>query len=99
MKQPSVPFMARVQLAVLALMLACIVAIAQQVNFSLYQIGLVGLIAATIVQFAAGNTPVNASWMRAIRSFVLVLAVLVCLIGVSILLAPWLSTLGKGGPA
>lgn len=97
--KPALPFMARVQFAVVALMLICMVAIAQQVSFGLYQIGLVGLVAATIVQFAAGNTPVDARWLQALRSLLVVLVVLAGLIAISIALVPWLSTLGKGGPA
>lgn len=97
--KPTLPFMARAQFAVVALMLVCMVAIAQQVSFRLYQIGLVGLLAVTIVQFAAGNTPVNARWLQALRSLLVVVLVLAGMIAISIALVPWLSMLGKGGPA
>jgi hypothetical protein len=85
----------RIELLLILLMMAGFVLIAQQWSFALYQLGLLTVIGATILNIAVGNVPRTAQGWRALRSVVVILAVTAAVFVIGILLVPYLAELGQ----
>ena len=85
----------RIELGLIVLMIAGFVLIAQQWSFVLYQLGLLTVIGATILNIAVGNVPRSARGWRAFRAVVIILAVTAAVFVIGILLVPYLAQLGQ----
>jgi hypothetical protein len=86
---------AGVEFALIVLMMVGFVLITQQWSLTLYQVGLLTVIGATILNIAVGNVPHSARGWRALRAVVIILAVTAAVFGLGILLVPYLATLGQ----
>ncbi|MBW4023976.1 MAG: hypothetical protein HIU92_12720 [Proteobacteria bacterium] len=84
----------RAELALILIMVLGFLLIVQQWSFGLFQIGLLTVMAATILNIAVGNLPRNASLGRALRLTVLLLAIIAVVFAAGILLVPYLARLG-----
>ncbi len=87
----------RVQTIAVLLLVASFVVVAQPLAFSVYRWGFVLLIAATILQIAAGNIKPHAGGREVMRALGVTVAALVLLSGLSIVLVPYLVRMGQGG--
>lgn len=85
----------RAETGLILLMLLGFVLITQQWSFSLYQLGLLTVIGATILNIAVSNVPKAAQGWRVVRSLVLILAVTAAVFGLGIVLVPFLARLGQ----
>jgi hypothetical protein len=85
----------RVELLLIVLMMAGFALIAQQWSFSLYQIGLLTVIFAAILNIAVGNVPRAARGWRALGAVIIILGVTAAVVVVGIFLVPYLSRLGR----
>ncbi len=85
----------RVELALIILMMVGFLLITQQWSFFLYQIGLLTVIGATILNIAVGNVPHAVRGWRALRAVVIILAVTAAVFVIGILLVPSLAQLGQ----
>ncbi len=83
------------ELALIILMVLGCVLIGQQWSFTLYQVGLLAVIGATILSIAVGNVPRAARGWRAAGAIVIILAVTAALFIIGILLVPCLARLGQ----
>ena len=86
---------ARAELALICLIAAGFVLIAQQSAFALYQIGLVTVLACTVLHIAVGNLPRDAGRGRALLWTLVILAAVAAVFGAGILLVPVLARLGQ----
>jgi hypothetical protein len=85
----------RLELALILVMCAGFVCIAQTWSFRVYQAGLLAVMGATVLNIAVGNLPRQA---RAGRAFLLTLSILGivgAVFGIGILLVPSLAQLGQ----
>jgi hypothetical protein len=85
----------RIELLLIVLMMVGCVLIAQQWSFPLYQLGLLTVVGATILNIAVGNVPRAARGWRAFRAVVIILAVTAAVFVIGILLVPYLAALGQ----
>ena len=84
----------RAELALILVMGAGFLLIVQQWSFALYQIGLLTVMAATILNIAVGNLPRGAAPWRALRLTLLLLSIVAGVFIAGILLVPSLARLG-----
>jgi hypothetical protein len=89
------PFTATVHIVLVILMLAGIVMIGQQLSLNIYQIGLIVLTAATIVQIAFGNIPGSYTFRRAMKLFWPFMAIILFIFVLSFILVPIMYALGR----
>ena len=89
------PFASIVHLFLVFVMLISIILIGQQYNMTLYQVGLLVLVASALIQVAFGNIPPNANFAKSLRMFLTFLVVIVVVFVLSLLLVPLLVQLGK----
>lgn len=87
--------LARAETTLIILMVIGFVLIAQQWVFGLYQIGLLTVICATILNIAVTNVPRAARGWGILRGVVIILAVTGAVFGLGIVLVPYLATLGQ----
>jgi hypothetical protein len=66
----------------------------QQWSFSLFQIGLLTVMTATILNIAVGNLPRAAGLGQALRLTLIILLIVACVFAAGILLVPYLARLG-----
>ena len=85
----------RAELALILIMVAGFLLLVQQWSFGLYQVGLITVMAATILNIAVGNLPRNAGLWQALRITVLLLAIVAVVFALGILLVPYLAQLGQ----
>ena len=85
----------RVEAGLILLMLAGFVLITQQWSFALYQVGLVTVVVATLLNIAVSNVPHGAAGWRAVGFIAVVLAVVAGIFWIGILLVPTLAQLGQ----
>jgi len=85
----------RIELLLIVLMMAGFALIAQQWSFSLYQLGLLTVIFAAILNIAVGNVPRAARGWRAFGAVSIILGVTAAVVVIGILLVPYLSRLGR----
>lgn len=88
-------FLARAETALIVLMLLGFVLITQQWSFGLYQIGLLTVIGATILNIAVTNVPRASHGWGILRASVIILAVVAAVFGLGIVLVPYLAMLGQ----
>jgi hypothetical protein len=88
-------FASVVQGILIILMGLSFVMIAQQFNRSIYQVGLLLMIASTVAQIAFGNIPSTAGVRRSLTMLVVILVVIVIVVVVGISLVPTLLQLGR----
>ncbi len=87
--------LARAETTLILLMLLGFVLITQQWSFGLYQIGLLTVIGATILNIAVTNVPRASRGWAIVRALVVILAVTAAVFGLGILLVPYLAMLGQ----
>lgn len=85
----------RVEAALIILMCVGFVLIAQQFSFQLYRIGMLTVIAVTILNIAVGNVPRAARGWRALRIFVAIMFTTAAVFALGIILTPYLARLGQ----
>jgi hypothetical protein len=95
MKTAPRPFASVAQAVLVVWMLASMFLIGQQFSMQLYQAGLISLIVAALSQIAFGNIPSTANFGRSLRMYVWFMFIVAVIFGVSILMAPWLASLGR----
>ena len=86
---------ARIELALICIIAAGFVLIAQQASFGLYQIGLLTVMGSTLLHIAVGNLPPNAGLGRTLLWTVAILGIVAAVFGAGILLVPLLAQLGR----
>jgi hypothetical protein len=84
----------RAELALILIMVLGFLLIVQQWSFGLFQIGLLTVMTATILNIAVGNLPRAAGPWQALRLTVLILAIVAFVFLAGILLVPYLARLG-----
>jgi hypothetical protein len=93
-KEPNaklrMPFAARVQGLLIAVMLIGLVMIAQRQSITLYRVGLPLLIVAAFLQIAFGNIPPRSGFARSMALLVVTWVIVAAIFFVSIKLAPTL---------
>jgi hypothetical protein len=85
---------ARAELALILIMGLGFLLIVQQWSFAGYQIGLLTVMAATILNIAVGNLPRTAGLGRSLRLTVILLSIVAAVFVAGILLVPYLARLG-----
>jgi hypothetical protein len=85
----------RLEIALITVMGVGFLLIAQTWSFRVYQVGLLAIMAATILNIAVGNLPRQARPGRALLLTLLILAIVATVFGVGILLVPALARLGQ----
>lgn len=89
------PFAAQFQAILIVVMFVAFLFILQQVNKTLYQIGLPVLVVAAFLQIAFGNIPPATGFWRSMGLLLLTWGIVAVLIVVSVQLTPTLIQLGK----
>ncbi len=86
----SLPFAARFQAVLIALMFVGFVLIGQPWSRALYRVGLPLLVVAAFLQIAFGNIPPAASFAKSMKLLVLTWVIVAVVFGLGIYLAPTL---------
>ncbi len=86
---------ARAELALIAALGLGFLLILQTWSLGLYQVGLVVMLAATLLNIAVGNLPRDASLRRALLLTAGILAIVVAVFALGIVLVPTLAQLGQ----
>jgi len=89
------PFAARFQAVLIAVMFASFVLILQQQNKTLYQIGLPVLVVAAFLQIAFGNIPPASGFWKSMGLLALTWVIIAALVVLSIRITPNLIQLGR----
>ena len=87
--------LARAETTLIILMIVGFVLITQQWSFSLYQLGLLVVICATILNIAVSNVPKSARGWGVMRGLITILAVVAAVFALGIWLVPYLAQLGQ----
>ena len=87
--------LARAETTLIILMIVGFVLITQQWSFSLYQLGLLVVICATILNIAVSNVPKSARGWGILRGLLIILAVVAGVFALGIWLVPYLAQLGQ----
>jgi hypothetical protein len=85
----------RLELALILIMCAGFLLIVQQWSFPAYQLGLLTVMAATILNIAVGNLPRQASPSRALLLMLGILGIVAAVFVAGILLVPYLAQMGQ----
>jgi len=85
----------RVEFTLIVVMCAGFALIAQTWSFRAYQVGLLAVIVATLLNIPVGNLPRQAGPGRALLLTALILAIVAAVFGAGILLVPALAGLGQ----
>ncbi len=93
----GLPFAARFQGILIAVMVVAFVLIAQQRIKELYQIGLPLLVVAAFLQIAFGNIPPSAGFVKSMKLLILTWVIVAGVFGLGIWLAPDLIEASRGG--
>jgi predicted PurR-regulated permease PerM len=89
-------FAAKVQIVLIAAMMAGFIMILQQFNFIIYRIGLAVLIASVLVQIPFGNIPPESGFARSMGLFARYFVIVIVIFAIGIVIAPFLVELGRG---
>lgn len=84
----------RAELALILIMVLGFLLIVQQWSFGLFQIGLLTVMTATILNIAVGNLPRSAGLGQALRLTLLILLIVAAVFLLGIWLVPYLARLG-----
>lgn len=90
----STAIVARAELVLILVMCIGFVLIVQQWSFAAYQIGLLTVMGATVLNIAVGNLPRTAGPVWALGLTVLILAIVAAVFAGGIALVPYLAQLG-----
>ena len=93
----KVPFAARFQGILIAVLLVGMILVGQQFSKPLYQFALPLLVVAAFAQIAFGNIPPTSGFKKSMALFILTWAIIAALIALSVFLAPTLIGLGRKG--
>jgi uncharacterized membrane protein YecN with MAPEG domain len=85
----------RAEFVLIAVMVLGFLLIAQQWSFAVYQVGLLTVMAATVLNIAVGNLPRNAGPGRALGLTLFILAIVAAVFAAGISLVPYLAQLGS----
>jgi hypothetical protein len=88
-------FGARMQNIVIVTMLLSFALIIQKFSMTLHHIGLMLLIVSALSQMAFGNIPSNASFKESRKTIAIAFAIVACVFGLGIVLAPVLINIGR----
>jgi hypothetical protein len=88
-------FGARMQIIVIVSMIVSFALIIQQMNMTLYKVGLVLLIVSALSQMAFGNMPAEADFKEGRKIMIIAYTIVACVFGIGILLAPVLINIGR----
>jgi hypothetical protein len=91
----SLPFAARFQALLIAVMFASFLLILQQGNKQLYQFGLPLLVIAAFLQIAFGNIPPTTGFVKSMGLLLMTWAIIALLIVVAVWITPSLIKLGR----
>ncbi len=94
-QQKDRPFAYKVQALLITGLLLSFVLIMQTISITFYKIGVLLLIAATLVQIPFGNIPPEADRRKTLRMFAWMLLVVAAIFGIGILIAPMLVNMGR----
>ena len=94
MMAPRHTIVGRAELALILVMAAGFLLIVQQWSFAAYQIGLLTVMAATVLNIAVGNLPRAAGAARALGLTLFILAIVAAVFAAGIVLVPYLAQLG-----
>lgn len=86
---------ARAELVLILVMGVGFLLIVQQWSFAAYQIGLLTVMGATVLNIAVGNLPRAAGAVRALGLTLFILAIVAAVFAAGILLVPYLAQLGS----
>ena len=89
------PFAYRIQGGLIVALLLSFVLIMQTVSITIYKMGIVLLIAATLIQIPFGNIPPEADRKKTFRMFAWMVLILIAIFGTGILVAPMLVNMGR----
>lgn len=92
---PPPPFAARFQGILIGVLVLGLVLVAQQVNKTLFQIGLPLVVVAAFLQIAFGNIPPRSNARTSLLLLALTWVIIAALVGFSIWIAPRLINLGR----
>jgi hypothetical protein len=84
----------RAELALIVIMILGFLLIVQQWSFGLFQIGLLTVMTATILNIAVGNLPRAAGLWQATRLTFVILLIVAAVFAAGIVLVPYLARLG-----
>ncbi len=84
----------RAELLLILVMAAGFLLIVQQWSFAAYRIGLLTVMAATVLNIAVGNLPRTAGPLRALALTLMIVAIVAAVFIAGILLVPYLAQLG-----
>jgi hypothetical protein len=88
-------FGARMQIIVIVSMMVSFALIIQKMNMTLYKMGLLLLIVSALSQMAFGNMPSEATFKEGKKTMIIAYAIVACIFGLGILLAPILIKIGR----
>ena len=89
------PFAYRIQGVLIAALLLSFVLIMQTVSISIYKVGVVLLITATLIQIPFGNIPPETDRRKTLGMFAWMVLILIAVFGTGILVAPMLVNMGR----
>jgi hypothetical protein len=84
----------RAEAVLILVMVLGFLLIVQQWNFRVFQVGLLTVMAATVLNIAVGNLPRGAGPVRALALTLFILAIVAAVFGAGIALVPYLAQLG-----
>lgn len=93
--QKKIPFAERAESLLMISILVGIALVAQPFSVIVFRIGLVVLVAATLLQIAVGNVPKHLDAGPSIVRIVIILAIVAAMFGLGILLVPYFAQLGR----
>jgi len=88
-------FVERTERALMIAIFSGIILVAQQYSISLFRLGLILLVSATMLQIAVGNLPRHLSAGASLLRIVIILAFVAFMFALGIFLVPFLSQLGR----
>ena len=89
------PFASVVQFGLVILMLLSIVLLAQSFSLQYYKFGLILMVVTSFSQIAFGNIAPEANFFKAMRAYLLYMAIIAALFVLSIVITPYLVSLGR----
>jgi hypothetical protein len=95
LQKRKTPFAARAQNIVLALLVLCMLLVAQPFSLDLYGYGVYALAIVVFLQIAVSNVAANSGVGKTIRKSVIIIAVIAILFAFSIWVTPILVGLGR----
>lgn len=89
------PFAYKVQSVLITALVLSFVLIMQTISIAIYQVGIVLLITATLIQIAFGNIPPETDRSTTLVMFAWMMLIVIAVFGTGMLLAPLLVNMGR----